>query len=189
MLIRLDHGSWAAPAGVSFRAWLRGGRDVIPDRPPPTTEDLAYHLTTLFPQVRPRGHYEVRFLDAQPADWWTVPVAVIAGLLGDAAAADQARAYSVPIEGRWRTAAQLGVTDRELFRSANGVLLTAATALRRDRATDELANQVEGYLERWTARGRCPADDPPPGIDGDTRGNAVTDHVPSSTNSSGDETR
>ena len=28
-----------------------------------------------------------------------------------------------------------------------------------------LAGQVEGYLERWTARGRCPADDPLAGFD------------------------
>jgi len=73
---------------------------------------------------------------------------------------------------------------------ARGLHVAAPTIIARTGwTTDELANQVEGYLERWTARGRCPADDPPPGIDGDTRGNAVTDHVPSSTNSSGDETR
>jgi glutamate--cysteine ligase len=163
MLIRRDGGSWAAPAGISFRSWLRHGREVVGDRPPPTADDLAYHLTTLFPQVRPRGHYEVRFLDAQPDDWWTVPVAVIAGLLGDATAADQARADCAPTRGRWRAAAQVGVSDTDLFRSANSVLLTAVDALRRDRTNDPIADQVESYLERWTARGRCPADDPPPG--------------------------
>ena len=176
MLIRQDRGSWAAPAGVSFRTWLRRGQGVIADRPPPTTEDLAYHLTTLFPQVRPRGHYEVRFIDAQPGDWWTVPVAVIAGLLSDAAAADQARADCEPVEGRWRAAAQLGVTDHELFRSANGVLQTAVEALRRDPANSELAAKVERYRERWTARGRCPADDPPTGVDDEARRDAVADN-------------
>jgi glutamate--cysteine ligase len=173
MLIRRAGGSWTAPPGISFRTWLRRGREVIPDRPPPTTEDLAYHLTTLFPQVRPRGHYEVRFIDAQPDDWWMVPVAVIAGLLGDAHAADQARADCVSIEGRWRAAAQLGVTHPELRRSATGVLLAAVGALRRDPANGLLADQVEGYLERWTAQGRCPADDPPPGITTNSAGKAT----------------
>ena len=35
-------------------------------RDPPTTDDLDYHVSTLFPPVRPRGYLEVRYLDAQP---------------------------------------------------------------------------------------------------------------------------
>ena len=163
MLVRRGHGSWAAPPGVSFRDWLRRGRDVVGDRPAPTADDLAYHLTTLFPQVRPRGHYEVRFIDAQPGDWWTVPTAVIAALLGDAAAADRARDVCAPTQGRWRAAAQLGVTDRDLFRAGNWVLQTAVDTLRADPANMALAATIERYLDRWTSRGRCPADDPPSG--------------------------
>lgn len=44
----------------------------------------AYHLSTLFPPVRPRGGYlEVRYLDAQPS--WRIPeaVGVVASLLYD----------------------------------------------------------------------------------------------------------
>ena len=44
----------------------------------------AYHLSTLFPPVRPRGGYlEVRYLDSQPL--WRIPeaVAVVASLLSD----------------------------------------------------------------------------------------------------------
>ena len=44
----------------------------------------AYHLSTLFPPVRPRGGYlEVRYLDAQPA--WRIPevVGVVTSLLYD----------------------------------------------------------------------------------------------------------
>ena len=42
----------------------------------PTAEDLDYHLSTLFPPVRPRGHMELRMIDAQPGDGWIVPAAV-----------------------------------------------------------------------------------------------------------------
>lgn len=35
----------------------------------PTLDDLAYHVTTLFPPVRPRGFLEVSYLDAQPQRW------------------------------------------------------------------------------------------------------------------------
>ena len=109
----------------------------------------------------------MRFIDAQPGDWWTVPTAVIAALLGDDRAAAQARDVCAPIEGSWRAAAQWGVTDPELFRAANGVLGAAVHALRLNPENAELTSRVEDFLERWTSRGRCPADDPPSGIGGD----------------------
>jgi glutamate--cysteine ligase len=46
-----------------------------PRLPIPEAEQPAYHLSTLFPPVRPRGGYlEVRYLDAQPP--WRIPEAV-----------------------------------------------------------------------------------------------------------------
>jgi glutamate--cysteine ligase len=160
LLVRRADAPWTAPAGVSFRQWLRLGRSVVPDRHPPTLDDLAYHLTTLFPQVRPRGHLEVRFIDAQPGQWWTVPPAVIAALLGDETAADQARAACASTEGRWRDAARVGMEDAELARASTRLLQIAVDALHAMPDHTWLAGQVEGYLDRWTARGRCPADDP-----------------------------
>lgn len=159
MLVRRPDGPWMAPPGLSFRQWLRAGRAAIPDRPPPTMDDLNYHLTTLFPQVRARGHLEVRYIDAQPGPWWTVPPAVITALLDDAAAADLARQACEPIDGRWRDAARSGLDDPAVAIAATGVLEIAATALRRRPENTPIAKEVEAYLERWTARGRCPADD------------------------------
>jgi glutamate--cysteine ligase len=181
LLVRRDHAPWTAPAGVSFRQWLRRGRGVVPDRHPPTPDDLAYHLTTLFPQVRPRGHLEVRFIDAQPGQWWTVPPAVIAALLDDETAADRARHACAPIEGRWRDAARAGMDDAELARAATRLLEIAVGALRAAPANTWLAGQVEGYLDRWTARGRCPADDPLAGFAGPTslRSNGTQGDEPS----------
>lgn len=161
MMIRRPQGSWAAPAGLTFRTWLQLGRGAIADRSPATTDDLAYHLTTLFPQVRPKGYLEVRFVDAQPGGWWSVPPAVIGALLGDSAAAEQARTSCAPVEGRWRDAAKEGLADPGLHRAASSTLQIAAAALHRDPATGPLAEQVEAYLRRWTERGRCPADDQP----------------------------
>ncbi len=165
MMIRRSPGSWTAPPGLTFRTWLQLGQTAIPDRPPATTDDLAYHLTTLFPQVRPKGHLEVRFIDAQHGRWWSVPPAVIAALLDDACAAEDARAACAPIEGRWRDAARVGLDDVELRRAAGRTLRIAAAALHRRPDHGQPAGQVEAYLERWTARGRCPADDPPESTD------------------------
>ena len=50
----------------------------------PTADDLAYHLTTLFPPVRPKGWLELRMIDALPDPWWRVPVAVAAAWIDDA---------------------------------------------------------------------------------------------------------
>ncbi len=55
-----------------------------PRLPIPEAEQPAYHLSTLFPPVWPRGGYlEVRYLDAQPL--WRIPeaVGVVASLLYD----------------------------------------------------------------------------------------------------------
>ena len=111
MIIRRDRGPWTAPDGLTFREWIRQGRAAVPDRPPPSVDDLAYHLTTLFPPVRPRGHLEVRYVDAQPGPWWTVPPAVITSLLDDDAAGQLALEITRPVRGRWRDAARLGVSD------------------------------------------------------------------------------
>ena len=60
-----DGPDWTPPAGVTFADWLDGA---LPR--PPTTDDLDYHVSTLFPPVRPRGYLEVRYLDAQPGRDW-----------------------------------------------------------------------------------------------------------------------
>jgi len=95
MLVRRPGSpSWVAPRGLTFRGWLRG--DGNGERPP-TVDDLTYHLSTLFPPVRPRGHLELRMIDAQPGDGWIVPAAVAWALLEDPRAADAAMAAVEPL--------------------------------------------------------------------------------------------
>ncbi|HSS09425.1 MAG TPA: glutamate-cysteine ligase family protein, partial [Acidimicrobiales bacterium] len=49
----------------------------------PTSDDLSYHLTTLFPPIRPKRWLELRMIDALPDPWWRVPVAVATAWLDD----------------------------------------------------------------------------------------------------------
>ena len=103
MLIRRDgEPSWAAPRGLTFRGWLRGE---LGNERPPTINDLTYHLSTLFPPVRPRGHLELRMIDAQCGDGWIVPAAVAWALLEDPCAADTAMAAAEPL---WAHAGDVG---------------------------------------------------------------------------------
>ncbi|WP_371640231.1 ergothioneine biosynthesis glutamate--cysteine ligase EgtA [Streptomyces virginiae] len=162
-------GSWEAPPGTTFRDWLRtGGRSGLRA---PTAEDLDYHLTTLFPPVRPRGHLELRMIDAQSGDdGWLVPVAVVHALFDDPEATETAYRVTkaladsygtgpAPRNRLWRSAARHGLADPELRASAKACFRAAAEALPRLGASTHLRDTVGAFTERYVLRGRCPADD------------------------------
>ncbi|MYR62227.1 ergothioneine biosynthesis glutamate--cysteine ligase EgtA, partial [Streptomyces sp. SID625] len=125
MCVRRSDGPWHVPEDVTFRDWIRSG---LPR--PPTREDLDYHLTTLFPPVRPRGHLELRMIDAQPGDdGWIVPLAVTAALFDDPEAAETAYRAVKPLAERagtrpaphnplWTAAARTALADPELHEAA-----------------------------------------------------------------------
>jgi glutamate--cysteine ligase len=164
MCVRRDDGPWHVPDGLTFREWTRSPR-------PPTRDDLDYHATTLFPPVRPRGHLELRMIDAQPGDdGWIVPLAVAAALFDDPEAAETAyravkplaeRAHGMPAPHNplWRDAARVGLADPELREVAAACFAAALRALPRLGATTEVVDAVGAYRDRHVARGRCPADD------------------------------
>ncbi|AEW97022.1 hypothetical protein SCATT_46510 [Streptantibioticus cattleyicolor NRRL 8057 = DSM 46488] len=179
LCVRQDDGRWEVPDdGMTFRQWIhRGGgpRGGHPGRTataprPPTADDLAYHLTTLFPPVRPRGHLELRMIDAQPgADGWIVPLAVTTALLDDPEAATAAHRTLAPLADRvrgdapggplWRRAARHGLTDPVLRRAAVACFAAAQEGLERLGASAAIRAAVDEFTERHVARGRCPADD------------------------------
>jgi glutamate--cysteine ligase len=182
---RPDGQPWTAPPGLTFRAWLSGAAER-----PPTRDDLDYHLSTLFPPVRPRGHLELRVIDAQPGEGWIVPTAIVTALLDDPASADAAMAATEPLWNQpccgragahavsvagaagarqrgtahcpeadlWRRAARLAVADRLLATAAARCLEAADAGLGRLNAP-ALRAVVTSFAERYTLRGRCPADD------------------------------
>ena len=90
---------------LSFSAWIRDGHPLGP----PTVDDLDYHLTTLFPPVRPRGFLELRYLDALPDPWWRVAVAVVTALVQDREAGDIATEACAPVADRWGDGARCGL--------------------------------------------------------------------------------
>ncbi|KOG34176.1 ergothioneine biosynthesis glutamate--cysteine ligase EgtA [Streptomyces resistomycificus] len=166
MCVRRDGGPWDVPEGLTFREWTRSG---VPR--PPTREDLDYHVTTLFPPIRPRGHLELRMIDAQPGDdGWIVPLAVTTALFDDPEAAETAyrivkplaeRAYALPAPHNplWTDAARRGLTDPELHEAAVACFGVALEALPRLGATAEVTAAVTEYRDRYVVPGRCPADD------------------------------
>src|SRR6202012_2542762 len=66
---------------VPFAEWA-DGLVLLGDRRP-TIADLDYHLTTLFPPVRPRQWLEIRYLDSIPDAYWPAVVFTLGTLLDD----------------------------------------------------------------------------------------------------------
>ncbi|WP_326597299.1 ergothioneine biosynthesis glutamate--cysteine ligase EgtA [Streptomyces sp. NBC_01803] len=161
--------AWTAPAGWTFRSWLRDAAGDAPRERPPGPDDLDYHLGTLFPPVRPRGWLELRMIDAQPGDdGWIVPLAVAAALMDDPVAAGAAFDATEPLTGRggpfprpdlWLRAARAGPADPALGPAVRTCLAAAEAALARDPACAEVRRAVGDFADRYAARGRCPADD------------------------------
>jgi glutamate--cysteine ligase len=152
LCIRRDDGPWSAPVGVTFGDWISGAVDAAP-----TYDDLAFHLSTLFPPVRAAGHLEVRFLDAQPGDGWIVPTAVVWALTATGAARDQAMAAVERVGNRWVDAARYGVSDIALGLAARRLVEIALDGLAGQPA--HIRARVAEFAERYTLRGRSPADD------------------------------
>jgi glutamate--cysteine ligase len=149
MLVRDDDRFTSVTDRVSFAQWLQGHGPV---ERPPTTADLDYHLTTLFPPVRPRGYVEVRCIDALPDRWWPAVAALTAVLADDPVAADRAAELCEPVADRWEAAARDGLADPDVRRAVHGCLEVAVA-----RCPEPLRAELEAYAELLTSR-RSPSD-------------------------------
>lgn len=163
MIATPEPGPWLVPAGLTMRSWLRGHGPR-----PATLEDLERHLGTLVPPVRPRGYLEFRMIDQQPGDGWVVPLAVVTALLDDPIAADAAAAATEHLRSPlrrhrdWLAAARTGLADPHLAAAALTCFTAAAAALDRRGTSLRVQQAVTAFIERYVARGACPADDPVP---------------------------
>jgi glutamate--cysteine ligase len=168
MMIQVEPDRFVPLAGpvdagaLTFAAWLEQGHELGW----PALEDFEYHLTTLFPPVRPRGWLELRMIDSLPDPWWRVAAAVATALLedGDAGAA-ALEAVSLPPAGfgvadHWRSAARHGLAHPALRAAAATVFPAALDGMRRLGADATTVAAAEAFHDRFVARGRCPADEP-----------------------------
>ncbi|HEY1974702.1 MAG TPA: ergothioneine biosynthesis glutamate--cysteine ligase EgtA [Pseudonocardia sp.] len=151
--LRRSEESWLAPPGIRFADWFSGALPGLP-----STADLDLHLSTMFPPVRPHGHVEVRYIDAQPGDEWVAPVAVLAALLSDRAVTSAAVDACLPVAGQWVVGARDGLADPAIARAAIRVFELAVQALPGLIGPGPVRRLVEEVVLRRVLRGRCPAD-------------------------------
>ena len=156
MLVRQsDERHVALAPGLSFGRWIEQGHPTGW----PTIDDLEYHLTTLFPPVRPRGWLELRMIDALPDPWWQVAAAVGTVLVDDPDASRCAENAVEVVRGRWTDAARDALADPDFARAARTCMKAARAVLPRNGADARLLDAVTEFEERFVARGRTPADD------------------------------
>jgi glutamate--cysteine ligase len=122
----------------------------------------ATHLTTLFPEVRPRGHFEVRSCDAIDPAHYAAPIVLLTGLAYDERSANEAALLAAESRALLRTAGEAGLRDVAIARTARDLFALAIAGARRlgphfiEESDLDVATQ---FYEEYTARGRSPADD------------------------------
>jgi glutamate--cysteine ligase len=91
------------------------------------------HLSTLFPEVRPKGYLEVRSIDAQPIDALAQPLLLVSTLARDGVARRTTRELIGPADpALLARAARHGTRDPELARLVGEVM--SLVALRAEKA-------------------------------------------------------
>ena len=125
-----------------------------------TGHDWEDHLSTLFPEVRPRGYFEVRSADAVPLDWLPALLGAIGGIAYDA----HSRAAALdllpqPDSEALVAAGRIGLDDARVASSARDLLdiaLEGCTRLGDDFLDPAHREDMRTIIAQYTARGISP---------------------------------
>ena len=158
-----DGGATPGTAGFSLRDWIESGHAEFGW---PTLEDVDYHLTTLFPEARLRGFFEIRSADAMPISLRAAQVVFWTGLLYDpearGAALERLEPEVMSLEELWVAAARDGLADEDLHRSAVDIwriALEGAGRLPSGFHREQDLAVAEDFHERFVLAGRSPGDE------------------------------
>jgi glutamate--cysteine ligase len=124
--------------------------------------DWDAHLTTLFPEVRPRGHYEVRSCDAVDPRWYAAPIVLVSALAYDERASHEAALLAAESRVLLRAAGERGLRDTAIARTSRDLFQLALDGAKRLGPTyvdDETLATAAEFYSMYTARDRSPADD------------------------------
>jgi glutamate--cysteine ligase len=144
------------PRAEPFEAWLGRGA---------TRDDWRTHLTTLFPDVRPRGYFELRAADSVEGDALAALVLLVWALARDArSGANACEALPEPNASLMHRAGRRGLADPVLAAAARDVTPLAVRAAESAPAsllkrTD--AQRAAAFFETVTLRGLAPGDRAP----------------------------
>lgn len=140
--------------GLPFGRWLRDGHELGW----PTPDDFRYHLSMLFPPIRPRGWLELRVLDALPPLLRTAACLIVAA----ATTSEGGRELQAVIPHTshlWRTASRVGLHDARIARATDDMLAVVRRHLALVTADPAHHTLLAEFADRYVHRRRMPADD------------------------------
>jgi glutamate--cysteine ligase len=140
--VRGSGPDWIPKKKVTFADWIAGALDRRP-----TSDDLDYHLSLMFPPVRPRGYIEIRYLDTPPPGGWIAPSALLVALFSDQSVVDGVLAATERAAGRWLIAARHGMADERIARAAKDVVALGIDALHRTGLSNDQISAISTELE------------------------------------------
>ena len=139
----------------SFAEWMRTGS--------PTLEDWSFHLSTLFPEVRPRGYFELRSADAIAPDYLAAPISFVVGLIYDEATSRAAAdVLGSPDSSILEIAGRAGLEDPAVQRMAVALAdlaLAGCESLGDKYISAADVESAADFFDRYTRQGRSPGDD------------------------------
>jgi glutamate--cysteine ligase len=129
---------------VSFGEWMRSTEVSL--------DDWHFHLSTLFPEVRPRAYFELRSADTIDVRWLAAPIVFVTGLIYDSTAASSAvRLLGAPRSDFVERAGRLGLKDPELKKLVTEcaeLAVEGARALGTEYLADEHVDSARDYFAR-----------------------------------------
>jgi glutamate--cysteine ligase len=114
--------------------------------------DWRSHLTTLFPEIRPKGYFELRSIDAQPIERLPLVIGFVCGLAFDEAAAQAAAVLlSPPSLEQLERAGRFGLQDPEFHEACTQLGDLAWAGCKRLGASFIDPGLVAKLQEEWAA--------------------------------------
>jgi glutamate--cysteine ligase len=141
--LEVDTPFWAADRAYDETAWQA-------------------HLTTLFPEVRPRGHFEVRSCDAIEPKYYAAPLVFLAGIAYDAASSREAAVLAGESQALLRSAGEHALRDQSIARTARDLFqlaLAGAERLGEGFCGGHDLEVARAFFMEFTSSDRSPADD------------------------------
>jgi glutamate--cysteine ligase len=129
---------------LGFREWMR--TDALSEN------DWQFHLSTLFPEVRPKEFFEIRSADAIDSEYLAAPVVFVTGIVYDEeSAASASQLMPAPSEALLERAGRLGLGEPEIHRVVARLTELAVSGAKR-LGDEYIADEDLGVAQQYFAR-------------------------------------
>lgn len=153
-------GDRVFPDDFTFDYWLKNPVAGLS----PSWDDLEYHLSLLYPEVRIKGFLEIRTPDALPREWQLAPAFFYTGLLYSDNSLEKALELLLPfqkeIKAHWERASY-GFESGEIFETSCKLMklaLDGMTGFGEEFASKDSRLNLENFYNTFTSQRKTVAD-------------------------------